>query len=268
MIRVCLAGATGWTGTPLSREIAKQDDIILTGAVSRSHGGEMLGNVVGEPGLNVKIAATVEEALKIPADVLVDYTNPDIVKKNVLVAISKRVHVVIGTSGLTDSDFVEIDEAAREKGVGVIAAGNFSITAVLLERFACEAAQHLSSWEIFDFASAAKVDAPSGITREIAHRLGEIKRPDTMIPVEETVGPKESRGAEFSGSRIHSIRLPGYTIGVEIIFGESHERLTIRHDADDDASPYLQGTLLAIRKAGHTVGLVRGLDRVMEWSKN
>jgi 4-hydroxy-tetrahydrodipicolinate reductase len=252
----------------LSREIAKQNDMILTGAISRTHAGKLLGDVVGESSLNVKISGGVEEALKNPADVLVDYTKPDVVKKNVLTAIRKGVHVVIGTSGLTDSDYAEIDEAARAKRVGVIAAGNFSITAVLLERFACEAAQHLSSWEIFDFASAAKIDAPSGISREIAHRLGEIKSPETMIAVEDTVGQKESRGAESSGTRIHSIRLPGYTISVEIIFGETHERLTIRHDADDDASPYLQGTLLAIRKVSNTVGLVRGLDRVMEWAKN
>lgn len=267
MIRICLAGATGWTGAPLAREIAKHDDMLLTGAVSRTHSGKIIGEVLGEPKLNVRISGSVEEALQqSPADVLVDYTKPDVVKRNVLTAISKGVHVVIGTSGLNDPDFTEIDGAARAKRIGVIAAGNFSITAVLLERFACEAAQHLSSWEILDFASAVKIDAPSGITREIAHRLGEIRRPQTVVPVEKTMGQKEARGAESSGSRIHSIRLPGYTIAVEIIFGEKHERLTIRHDADDDASPYLGGTLLAIRKVSNYAGLIRGLDRIMEWS--
>lgn len=268
MIKVCLAGATGWTGAPLAREIAKQNDMQLTGAVSGTHAGKNLGEIVGEPKLDVKISGSVEGALEqSPADVLVDYTKPDVVKRNVLTAISKGVHIVIGTSGLFDPDYAEINQVARAKGVGVIAAGNFSITAVLLERFACEAAEHLSSWEILDFASAAKIDAPSGITREIAHRLGEIKRPQTVVPVEKTMGQKEARGAEFNGSRIHSIRLPGYTISVEIIFGEAHEQLTIRHDADDDPSPYLGGTLLAIRRVSNYVGLIRGLDRIMDWSK-
>ncbi len=263
-LKVCIAGATGWTGKPLSIEVSKADDLKLVGAVSRTHRGKNLKDVLDNPGLDVIVSGSVAEALHEPTDVLVDYTKPDIVKSNVMTAIERGVHVVIGTSGLTDEDFVEINEAATARGVGVIAAGNFAITAVLLQRFAREAAKYLSHWEIIDYASATKVDAPSGVTRELAFRLAEIKKPETIYPIEKTIGPKESRGATLSGSQIHSVRLPGYVIAVEVIFGEEDERLTIRHDAGTGAGPYLQGTLLAIRKVKDHVGLVRGLDNLLD----
>lgn len=150
-----------------------------------------------------------------------------------------------------------------DNNVGVIAAGNFAITAVLLQRFACEAAKYLSHWEIIDYASDAKQDAPSGTTRELAFRLSKIRKPKVTHPVEETIGEKESRGTSSNGSQIHSIRLPSYIIGVEAIFGAKDERLSIRHDAGSGAEPYIQGTLLAIRKVRDCVGLVRGLDKIM-----
>ena len=164
---------------------------------------------------------------------------------------------------MSDEDFVEIDQAALESRVGVLAAGNFAITAVLLQRFACEAAKYLSHWEIIDYASDTKKDAPSGTTRELAFRLGEVRRPEVTHPISETIGERESRGVTLNGSQIHSLRLPGYVISLEAIFGAKDERLTIRHDAGSGAEPYIEGTLLAIRKVREQVGLIRGLDRIM-----
>jgi 4-hydroxy-tetrahydrodipicolinate reductase len=263
-LKLCVAGATGWVGRPLCTAISTEKDMELVGAVSRTYQGQNLKDVLGDPGLNLMVSGSVEEALKVPADVLVDYTRADTVKANVLAAVRRGVHVVIGTSGLTDEDFAEIDHAAREAKVGVVAAGNFAITAVLLERFACEAAKYLSHWEIIDYASDGKVDAPSGTAREVAFRLSEVRKPDMTHPVEATIGPAESRGTTLNGSQIHSIRLPSYVISLEVVFGSADERLSIRHDAGSGAAPYIQGTLLAIRKVGQQVGLVRGLDRIME----
>ena len=263
-LNVCVAGATGWVGAPLCLAVSGADDLNLVGAVSRTHRGHSLGEVLGDPSLNVKVSGSVVEALETPADVLVDYTKADAVKENVLTAIGRGVHVVVGSSGLMDEDFVEIDRAATRHRVGVIAAGNFAITAVLLQRFACEAAKYLSHWEVIDYASDAKEDAPSGTTRELAYRLSEVRRPEVTHPVAETVGVKESRGATLGGVQIHSLRLPSYVIGVEVIFGARDERLTIRHDAGSGAGPYIQGTLLAIRKVRDHVGLIRGLDKIME----
>lgn len=263
-LKICVAGATGWVGKPLCVAVSAADDLSLVGAVTRTHQGHNLKDVVADANLDLLISGSVAEALETPTDVLVDYTKADAVKANVMTAIRKGVHVVIGSSGLTDEDFVEINEAATEHNVGVIAAGNFAITAVLLQRFACEAAKYLSQWEIIDYASDTKADAPSGTARELAFRVAEVRRPEVTHPIDATIGEKASRGATLNGSQIHSLRVPGYVIAVEAIFGAADERLTIRHDAGCGAGPYIQGTLLAIRKVSNRVGLVRGLDRIMD----
>src|SRR5207247_3407040 len=138
------------------------------------------------------------------------------VKANVLAAVGAGVHVVIASSGLTDEDFRDIDAAAHAKRVGVIAVGNFAISAALLQRFAVEAAKYFPTWEIIDTAHAGKTDAPSGMARELAWRMSEAGSPEFDVPIAETVGMKEARGADASGSRVHSLRLPGYTIGLEV----------------------------------------------------
>jgi 4-hydroxy-tetrahydrodipicolinate reductase len=236
----------------------------LVGAVSRTMKGRGLREAVGGEVPDVTVSGSVAEALATPCDVLVDYTKADAVKGNVLTAIGKGVNVVVGSSGLTDEDFVEINRAASDNNVGVIAAGNFAVTAVLLQRFACEAAKYLSQWEVVDYASDAKRDAPSGTARELAFRLSEVGRPEPTVPVEETMGERAARGLTLNGTQVHSLRLPGYVISIEAIFGARDERLTIRHDAGGGAEPYIQGTLLAVRKVTGRVGLVRGLDRIMD----
>src|SRR5919112_5522324 len=257
-LNVCIAGATGWVGKPLCLAVSGADDLNLVGAVSRTHKGRNLKDALGNSDLDLTVSGSVAEALNTPTDVLVDYTKADVVKGNVLTAIGKGVNVVIGSSGLTDEDFVEIGRAASDNNVGVIAAGNFAVTAVLLQRFACEAAKYLSQWEIVNYASDAKRDAPSGTARELAFRLSEVGRPEVTHPVGETIGESASRGLTLNGVQVHSLRLPGYVIAVEAIFGAGDERLTIRHDAGGGAGPYIQGTLLAIRKVGGRVGLIRG----------
>jgi len=263
-LRICVAGATGWVGKPLCRAVCEADDLGLVGAVSRTHKGQRLKDAIGDLNLDLRISGSVSEALVEPTDVLIDFTKANVVKANVMAAITKGVHVVIGSSGLTDEDFAEIHQAALENNVGAVAAGNFAITAVLLQRFACEAAKYLSHWEIIDYASDAKEDAPSGTARELAFRLSEIRRPVVTHPIEETIGEKESRGTTLNGSQIHSIRLPSYVLSVEAIFGAKDERLTVRHDAGSGAEPYIRGTLLAVRKVKDCVGLVRGLDKMMD----
>jgi 4-hydroxy-tetrahydrodipicolinate reductase len=158
-LKVYIAGATGWVGRPLCLAVSATDDLSLVGAASPTHKGRKLKDVIGELNLDLTISGSVAEALETPTDVLVDYTNAEAVKANVMTAIRKGVHVVIGSSGLTNEDFTEINQAALEHQVGVIAAGNFAITAVLLQRFACEAAKYLSHWEIIDYASDTKQDA-------------------------------------------------------------------------------------------------------------
>lgn len=255
-LRVCLAGVTGWVGRPLARAIAKTDDLVLVAAVARSAPENEIEGV--------KISRSVDEALKIPSDVFVDYTSADAVKGNVLKAIGAKRHVVIGSSGLADEDFSEIDTAARAQKVGVIAVGNFAISAALLQRFAAEAARYFPAWEIIDYAHDSKIDAPSGTARELAWRLSQIgKASQPAVPLEKTVGNRATRGATIGGSQVHSLRLPGHTIGLEVIFGRSDERLTLKYEGGVGAEPYIDGTLLAIRRVPKVVGVVRGLDSLL-----
>src|SRR6185436_4630539 len=111
-IRVCLAGATGWAGSAVARALAQTSDIELVSAISRTHRGKILGDVLGDPRLTCPVYATAEEALAQPCDVFFEFTKPDVAKSNVLTALQHGAHVVIGTSGLTDEDYAEIASAA------------------------------------------------------------------------------------------------------------------------------------------------------------
>ena len=266
-IRIVVAGATGWTGSALVPAIAASDDLVLVGAVARSAAGRDVGSANGLPALGVIVSPTLEAALAVSSDVVVDYTHPAAVKDHVLLALSKGRHAVIGTSGLTADDYAEIDAAARQVGRGVIAAGNFSITATLLARFAVEAARYVADVEVVDYASAGKPDVPSGTARELAERLSAVRSPPTSVPVANIMGPREARGAALGGGtpvQVHSVRLPSFVLACEAVFGAPDERLTIRHDAGESAGPYVAGTLLAVRRVGAITGLVRGLDSLLD----
>jgi 4-hydroxy-tetrahydrodipicolinate reductase len=248
--RICIAGITGWTGSAIADAVESAEDLELVAGVSRSAPDAF---------------SSVAEALEaVPTDVLVDYTSAAAVRENVLAALERGVSVVVGSSGLSASDYAEIDGLARAKGVGVVAAGNFSLTAALLVRFAADAARHLDTWEVIDYASATKPDAPSGTAREVAERLEDVRAPAVPVPVAETLGAQEARGATVAGTQVHSLRLPSFVLSTEVVFAGKGERLSIRHDAGDTPAPYVEGTLLAIRSVRDRAGLTRGLDRLLE----
>jgi 4-hydroxy-tetrahydrodipicolinate reductase len=261
-LSVCIAGATGWTGRSLVPAVLDAPDLTLGSAVARSAAGRDLGEALHREPRGVPVHASVHDALD-GIDVLVDYTSATAVKGNVLAAIDAGVSVVVGTSGLTAADFDEIDAAARARSVGVVASGNFSLTAAMCQAAALLAARHLPQWEVIDYASATKPDVPSGTARELAERLGEVRRPELGYPIEDLHGPHEARGAGVEGTQVHSVRLPSFVVSTEIVFGLPDERLTIRHDAGGSAEPYVAGTLIAVRRAPAIVGLTRGLDTLL-----
>jgi 4-hydroxy-tetrahydrodipicolinate reductase len=252
-------------GRALAPAIIGSSDLALVGAVSRSNSGKDLGAVLNIPEFNLTISGSVEDALTKDTDILIDYTSPEVVKSNVLAAIDRRVNVVVGTSGLSDGDYEKIDEEAKKNHVGVVAAGNFAISAVLLLHFSTLAAKLMPSWEIIDYAAEKKVDAPSGTARELAFRLSSVNSPRAEVSPANVIGIPTSRGATLNNIQVHSIRLPSYVIGAEVIFGKGDERLSLRYDGGSGAEAYVDGTLLATRKAIHTVGLARGLDKLIEF---
>jgi 4-hydroxy-tetrahydrodipicolinate reductase len=250
VIRVCVAGVTGWTGRAVADAVEAAADLELASGVSRSAPDRY---------------SSVEEALDaVEADVLVDYTHAAVVRRNVLAAIERGVAVVVGSSGLSAADYDEIDAKARANRVGVIAAGNFSVTAALLLRFAADAARHLDAWEVIDYAGADKPDAPSGTSRELAERLEGVRSPRLAVPLDQVHGSPEARGASVAGTQVHSLRLPSFVVSTEVVFAADGERLSLRHDAGDTPAPYVAGTLLAVRSVVGRVGLTRGLDQLLD----
>jgi 4-hydroxy-tetrahydrodipicolinate reductase len=264
-LRICIAGATGWAGSALARGIVKAEDMELVAAISRSHAGKNLGEVIGLEELTAPIFGNAEEALKTRPDIFVEYTKPDAAKAHILSALRNGAHVVVGTSGLSNEDYEEIDGLAKEVDRGVLAVGNFALTVVLLQKFAEMAANYIPHWEIIDYAHADKKDVPSGTARELAHRLSKIRDAELDVPLEKIEGPMETRGARLQGTQVHSIRLPGYVISIDAIFGMPDQKLILRHESGTSAEPYVNGALLAIREVGTLVGLHRGLDSVMKF---
>lgn len=249
MIRVCVAGFTGWTGSAVAAAVRDADDLELTAGVARS-----------DP---ASFSSVAEALAAVPADVLVDFTHASTVKANVVAALERGVGVVIGSSGLSGGDYEELDALARAKQVGVIGAGNFSLSAALVLRFATEAARHFDTWEVIDYASAKKPDAPSGTSRELAERLETVKQPTVGVPIADVLGAREARGATVAGTQVHSLRLPGFAVSTAIVFAGAGEHLTLRHDAGASPAPYVAGTLLAIRALPGRVGVTRGLDQLL-----
>lgn len=247
---MCVAGITGWTGSAVAEAVREAPDLELVAGISRS-----------DPGSHSSVADALDA---VAADVVVDYTHAEAVRENVTAAVERGVNVVVGSSGLSAEDYAEVDDAARSRGVGVVAAGNFSITAAVLLKAAVDAARYLGAWELIDYASATKPDAPSGTARELAERLAEVRAPAAPVPVDEVLGQREARGASVAGSQIHSLRLPSFVVSTEIVFAAPGERLSIRHDAGETPAPYVAGTLLAVRSVIGRTGLTRGLDRLLD----
>jgi 4-hydroxy-tetrahydrodipicolinate reductase len=262
MLKVCFSGITGWTAPPIIAGIAEADDLQLVAGVSRSAAGRTLVDTVGVgDGMVYASVAQALEACKF--DVLVDYTSATTVREHVWTAVKAGVHVVVGSSGLSGDDYVELDALSREHQVGAFAAGNFSMLAAVLLKAASLAAEQVPSWEIIDYASASKPDVPSGTARELAETLGQVRNSELGVPIEEIVGPREARGASIGGSQVHSLRLPGFVVATEVVFGSGGEKLVMNHDPGSGPEPYAAGTLLAIRRVGEQIGLRRGLHTLV-----
>jgi 4-hydroxy-tetrahydrodipicolinate reductase len=258
-IKVCLAGATGWAGSALAKGLARAEGVQLVSAVSRSRAGQRLEALLDLPGTQCPVFATVGEALARPADVLVEYTKPGAAPGHIRTALERGLHVVVGTSGISEGQYREIDALARARERGVLACGSFSRAFGLVRRLAAMAAKEIEQWEILEFAHDDKVDSPSGTATALAHHLSQVRRPRLTVPMDQVVGPVESRGADLAGTRVHALRLPGYLLGLEVHFGLPGEKLSIHYEIGASAEIYVEGALEAVRRVPGLVGVHRGL---------
>jgi 4-hydroxy-tetrahydrodipicolinate reductase len=204
VIRVCFVGVTGWTAPPIVAAIDAADDISLTCGVSRSAAGRTLAEAAA-PRSDGSIYASVSEALQsAEVDVLVDYTSGAAVKENVLTAVRAGVHVVVGSSGLAPGDYADLDRLARDRGVGVVAAGNFSIIAAILKRGPRSWPPSICSIRRFSTMPAPISRMCRSAPRENSLRPWQKVAHQSPVPLSELDGPVEAGGAAVAGTRIHS----------------------------------------------------------------
>ncbi len=195
-------------------------------------------------------------------DVAVDFTTPDAVKDNIRFCLDHDIHVVVGTTGLSDTDLKEVSEWAGKAGANVFVAPNFALGAVLMMRFAAEAAPYFHSAEIVERHHEKKLDAPSGTALRTAYLMNKSRaEPWPVSAGRELVDG--SRGGEVEGVHVHSLRVRGSVAHQEVVLGSAGETLTIRHDSIDRAS-FMPGVALAIKKVSSLEGLVVGLEHLLD----
>ncbi len=250
-------------GSAVCRAVAATDDLDLVAAVDPGAVGRSLREAVGLDGTAGEVVVTDDLGALTAADVevAVEFTGPATVGDNLVWLLEHEVHAVVGATGLGADDLERARAAAATSAANALIAPNFAIGAVLLLRFAAEAARHLPHVEVVELHHDRKVDAPSGTALRTAELIAEAR---TTVPGD-VAGDEQhpgARGARHADVRVHSIRLPGLVAHQEVIFGGEGQTLTLRHDSLDRSS-FMPGVLLACRRVGELDGLVVGLEHLL-----
>lgn len=260
MIRVLITGAGGRTGREVVRTVSSDPGMVVAACVDTGTPGDSVDDGLG--GAHVCSGNLAEAILATSPDVMVDFTRPDAVAANVRIALAAGVDCVVGTTGLEEDELASL-AAMAAPGTCLFWAPNFAIGAVLMIRFACEAAKHMPHAEIIELHHDAKLDAPSGTALRTAGMIASARSESPAVPGPFTGPGASARGATVDDVPVHSVRLPGLVAHQEVVFGGQGQTLTIRHDSIDRTS-FMPGVLLAVRRVGAMEGLVIGLDRLLE----
>ncbi|MCD5353905.1 4-hydroxy-tetrahydrodipicolinate reductase [Kineosporia mesophila] len=244
MTAVAVIGAAGRMGKATCEAVEAAGDLTLSARIGR--GDDLLAGIKG-------------------ADVAVVMTPPDGVDDVVATCVEQGVHAVVGTTGWTAEGLAKVRAALKKSpSTGVLLAPNFALGAVLLMRFAAEAARHFESVEVVELHHPNKADAPSGTARHTAAKIAEARSEAGLAPSPDatTSALDGARGADVDGVRVHSVRLRGLVAHEEVLLGNPGEQLTIRHDSFDRIS-FMPGVLLAVRQIADRPGLVQGLENYL-----
>jgi 4-hydroxy-tetrahydrodipicolinate reductase len=245
-IRVGVLGALGKVGSEVCRAVEEADDTEL---VARIDADDELDGLVGSD-----------------AQVVVDFTHPDVVMDNLEFCLDHGINAVVGTTGFDDERLETLRRwLADAPGVGVLVAPNFSIGALLMMRFAATAAPFYESVEVVELHHPDKADAPSGTARRTAQLIAAARREAGSGPVPDATSSAldGARGADVEGIRVHGLRIRGLVAHQEVVLGGLGETLTIRHDSLDRAS-FTPGVLVGVRAIGSHPGLTVGLEQFLD----
>jgi len=230
-------------------------------------GAEVVRAVEAAEDLSLAAALDVGDHLDLSgADIAVDFTHPDAVMANLRACVDAGVHAVVGTTGFDEARLRELRGwLETAPGVGVLVAPNFGIAAVLMMRFAAQAARFFDSVEVVELHHAGKADAPSGTARRTAELVAAARREAGCAPMPDATATAldGARGADVDGVRVHAVRLAGLVAHQEVLLGGSGESLTLRHDSYDRAS-FMPGVLLGVRSVGGRPGLTVGLEALLD----
>jgi 4-hydroxy-tetrahydrodipicolinate reductase len=237
-------------GAEVVRAVSEADGMIFAGGADPQCQGD------GPEG--AFCSASVEEMLReAHPEVVVDFTVPAAAAGNIRAALEAGAHCVVGTTGIPEDERERLGDLARSRGLGLLIAPNFAMGAVLMMRFAQEAARFFQGAEIIELHHDRKLDAPSGTALMTADRIASSWSGSPGPGVGEP-----SRGLDRGGVQIHSVRMPGFVAHQEVVFGNPGEVLTIRHDSLDRKS-FMPGVILAIRRIREHRGLLFGLEALL-----
>jgi 4-hydroxy-tetrahydrodipicolinate reductase len=259
-IRVGVFGAGGRMGSTVCRAVLDAPDMELVAAVDPLHAGIDLAQL-GVHGTSVHVSAKAAALREVGAQVAVDFTVLDAARENLAWCADNGVHAVIGTSGFTESELAELTERFAQSDANAVIAPNFAIGAVLMMRFAEQAAPYFDSVEIIELHHDQKIDAPSGTAIATAERIAAASKDWGDDPTQVVAAPG-ARGGVVAGIPIHAVRLRGLVASQEVLLGATGQSLSIRHDTFDRSS-FMPGVLLAVRKVIGTPGLTVGLDALL-----
>ena len=263
-IKVAIAGARGKMGIEAVHTVMKRTEMELVAVFDYKQVGATLSDLELYPThYNVPIYADFTQLVEeTKPDVFVDLTNPHSVYEHTKQALLHNVRPVIGTTGFTDEQLEELTELATSKKLGCIIAPNFAIGAILMMKFAREAAKYLPDVEIIEMHHDNKLDAPSGTGVKTAQMIAEVRAAKTQGHPNEKELLAGARGADFEGMRIHSVRLPGLVAHQQVLFGGDGQLLTIRHDSLNRES-FMGGVAFCIEEVLKMEKLVYGLENII-----
>ncbi len=262
LIKVTVLGACGKMGREVVKAVSDAEDMRMVGACDTAFAGSPLAEVTGVRGLELEISGDFGTMLQqCKPDVVVDFAKP-FEMDHVRAALESGVVPIVGTTGQTADQLAQIEELTRKTGVGAMVVPNFALGAILMMKFAAQAAKYMPDVEIIELHHDRKVDAPSGTSIITAEMIDRARKESGVEATKPAGGDDPARGEERAGIRVHSVRLPGLVAHQEVIFGGTGQVLTIRHDSIDRTS-FMPGVLLAVRRATKIQGLIYGLDKLL-----
>ncbi|MHB8276241.1 MAG: 4-hydroxy-tetrahydrodipicolinate reductase [Candidatus Humimicrobiaceae bacterium] len=264
MKKIALFGICGKMGKSMLSELILEEDIIIAAGFDKTNIGTDIGVLTGREISGIKVTDNYEDILLAKPDLILDFTGPEIVYKNILWAIENKIDMIVGATGLKREEIEIIKEKTKKSKNKVFIVPNFSIGAVLMVMLSSMAAKYFENCEIIEMHHDKKKDAPSGTAIATSIAISEKKKfNSSKLLSDEKETLEGSRGAFSDGVHIHSVRLPGLLAHQSVIFGSKGQTLTIKHDSIDRSSFY-PGLILAIRNLDKLQNFTYGLDRLIE----